>query len=53
MQNKVTKNLQMAKDLNREMEAMFAEDDEEGGNFRARPAKKQKKKAGRPQQVQF
>ena len=40
-QNKTAKNLQMAKDLNREMEEMFAEDE----GFRpARAAKKSKKR---------
>ena len=50
-QNKVFKNLQMAKDLNREMERMFAEDDDD--NFTvSKPAKKGRKKDKR-QHVTF
>lgn len=44
MTNKVNKNLQMAKDLNREMELMFAEDDDDDDAFKARPVKRNKKK---------
>ena len=39
MNNKASKNLQFAKDLNAEMELMFADDD-----FQIKPAKKQKRK---------
>ena len=45
--NKAQKNLQFAKDLNAEMELMFADDD-----FKIKPNKKQKKKEGKQRQGQ-
>ena len=50
MNNKASKNLQFAKDLNAEMELLFADDD-----FQVKPTKKQKRKEKEPKtrQVQF